>query len=140
MSLEAQALSPVVSPAVLWAGRILSGLVIAFLVMDGGIKLVPIKPVIDAMQGLGFNTSDALARGLGVLLLACTALYAFPKTAPLGALLLTGYLGGAIAVHLRAGDPWFTHILFGGYVGLAMWIGLLLRHTELRSLLFPSAS
>lgn len=136
MSLEAAA----ISPAVLWAGRILSGLAVLFLVMDAGMKLVPIKPVIDAMQGLGFNSTDALARGLGVLLMACTLLYAFPRTAPLGALLLTGYLGGAIAVQLRIGAPWFTHVLFGGYVGLMLWAGLLLRHRELRALLFPVAS
>lgn len=134
MSIEAQA----ATPAVLWAGRIISGLVMAFLVMDAGMKLMPIKPVTDAMQELGFDGGDALARGLGVLLLACTVLYAVPRTAPLGALLLTGYLGGAIAVQLRAGNPLFSHVLFGGYVGLALWIGLLLRSSQVRSLLFPS--
>jgi len=136
MSLEVEA----ISPAILWTGRILSGLAIAFLVMDAGIKLVPIQPVRDAMQGLGFNSTDTLARGLGVLLMACTLLYAFPKTAPLGALLLTGYLGGAMAVQLRIGAPLFTHILFGGYIGLMLWAGLLLRHRELRALLFPVAA
>jgi len=136
MPVEVQA----ATPAVLWTGRILSGLAVAFLVMDAGMKLVPIKPVIDAMQELGFNGGDALARGLGVLLLACTLLYAFPRTAPLGALLLTGYLGGAMAVQLRAGNPWFSHILFGGYIGLMLWAGLLLRSSELRGLLFPSTA
>lgn len=136
MPFEAQALTP----AALWTGRILSALVVAFLFMDAGMKLVPIKPVIDAMQGLGFESTDALARGLGVLLLACTLLYAFPSTAPLGAVLLTGYLGGAMAVQLRAGHPWFSHVLFGGYLGLALWIGLLLRHGQLRSLLLPSVA
>lgn len=134
MSIEAHALSP----TVLWIGRTLSGLVIAFLLLDAAMKLVPIKPVIDTMQALGFSGGDALARGLGILLLACTLLYAFPRTAPLGALLLTGYLGGAMAVQLRAGNPWFSHVLFGGYVGIAMWAGLLMRHVPLRSLLFPS--
>lgn len=134
MSIEAQA----ATPAVLWAGRIISGLVMAFLVMDAGMKLMSIKPVTDAMQELGFDGGDALARGLGVLLLACTVLYAVPRTAPLGALLLTGYLGGAIAVQLRAGNPLFSHVLFGGYIGLALWIGLLLRSSQVRSLLFPS--
>lgn len=133
MSVEAQ----VITPAVLWAGRILSGLVIAFLLFDAGIKLVPIKPVIDAMQGLGFSGGDSLARGLGMLLLVCTVLYAVPSTAPLGALLLTGYLGGAIAVQLRVGSPWFSHVLFGGYIGVALWAGLLLRSVPLRSLLLP---
>jgi hypothetical protein len=101
-------------------------------------KLVPLKPVTDAMQGLGFSGADSLARGTGILLLACTLLYAVPSTAPLGALLLTGYLGGAIALQLRAGSPWFSHVLFGGYVGIALWAGLLLRSAPLRSLLFPT--
>lgn len=136
MSIDAQ----VLSPTVVWIGRALSGLAIAFLLFDAAMKLVPIKPVIDAMQALGFNGGDALARGLGVLLLACTVLYATPRTAPLGALLLTGYLGGAIAVQLRAGNPLFSHVLFGGYVGLALWAGLLLRSGPLRSALFPPAS
>lgn len=120
-----------------WTGRILSGLVIAFLLMDAVMKLVPVKPVLDTMQTLGFNSTDALARGLGILLVVCTALYAFPKTALLGALLLTGYLGGAIAIQLRAGNPLFSHILFGGYVGILMWTGLLIRNGQIRSLLIP---
>jgi len=136
MSVEAHA----ITPAVLWPGRIISGLAIAFLLLDAGMKLVPLKPVIDAMQGLGFSGGDSLARGLGVLLLACTVLYAVPRTAPLGALLLTGYLGGAIAVQLRAGNPWFSHVLFGGYVGMALWAGLLLRSLPLRSLLLPTTA
>jgi hypothetical protein len=134
MTIEAQA----ITPNVLWVGRVISGLAITFLLLDAAMKLVPLKPVTEAMQGLGFVGSNALARGLGVLLLACTILYAVPKTAPLGALLLTGYLGGAIAVQLRAGNPVFSHILFGGYVGLAVWVGLLLRNSQLRSLLFHS--
>jgi hypothetical protein len=121
----------------IWAGRVLSGLVIAFLLMDAVMKLVPVKPVLDTMQTLGFNSTDALARGLGILLVVCTALYAFPKTALLGALLLTGYLGGAIAIQLRAGNPLFSHILFGGYVGILMWAGLLIRNGQIRSLLIP---
>ncbi|MBX7132889.1 MAG: DoxX family protein [Fimbriimonadaceae bacterium] len=124
------------TPAVLlWVGRILSGLVIVFLLMDAGMKLVPLQPVIDTMRDLGFESTDALARGLGVLLLVCTALYAFPRTALLGAVLLTGYLGGAIAIHLRVGSPLFTHILFGAYIGLFMWAGLLIRNRHVRSLL-----
>lgn len=133
-SIEAQA----ITPTALWAGRVISGLVIAFLLLDSGMKLVPLKPVIEAMQGLGFSGGDSLARGMGILLLACTLLYAVPSTAPLGALLLTGYLGGAIAVQLRAGNPWFSHVLFGGYVGIALWAGLLLRSVPLRSLLLPT--
>ena len=131
MSIEAQA----VAPAFLWIGRTLSGLTVAFLLLDAAMKLAPLRLVIDAMQDLGFASTDSLARGLGVLLLGCTVLYAVPRTALLGALLLTGYLGGAIAVQLRAGNPLFSHILFGGYVGLALWTGLLLRSSQLRSLI-----
>lgn len=134
MPIEAQT----ITPAVLWTGRVLSGLAVVFLLLDAAMKLVPLKPVIDAMQALGFASSDALARGLGVLLLACTILYAVPRTAPLGALLLTAYLGGAIAVQLRAGNPLFSHVLFGSYIGIAIWAGLLLRNGPLRSLLLPS--
>ena len=125
------------APAIIWVGRILSGLVIAFLVFDGAIKLVPIQPVIDTMQGLGFNATPALARGLGILCLVCTLLYAIPKTSLLGALLLTGYLGGAIAINLRAGTPLFSHTLFSVYVGIFLWAGLLIRNSQIRSLLFP---
>ena len=131
--------SHAISPAVLWIGRVLSGLAIAFLLLDAAMKLVPLQPVIDAMHGLGFEGDAGLARGLGLLLLACTALYAFPRTAPLGALLLTGYLGGAIAVQLRVGSPWLTHVLFGAYIGLALWIGLWLRSAQLRSLVLHHA-
>ncbi|MDN3920059.1 DoxX family protein [Roseateles violae] len=134
MSVETQA----IAPSMLWAGRVISGLVIAFLLLDAGMKLVPLRPVLDAMQSLGFSGGDSLARAMGLLLLACTLLYALPGTAPLGALLLTGYLGGAIAVQLRAGNPWFSHVLFGAYVGIALWAGLLLRSSPLRALLFPS--
>ena len=119
----------------IWRGRILSGLVIAFLVFDAGIKLVPIPIVSETMQQLGYSTSETLARGLGVLLLACTALYAFPKTSILGAILLTGYLGGAIATHLRVGSPVFSHLLFGVYLGLMLWGGLWLRDARLHQLI-----
>ena len=127
------------TPAVTWTGRILSGLVIAFLLLDGSLKLVPIQPVSEAMLHLGFDSTDALARGLGTLLIACTLLYAVPRTALIGAILLTGYLGGSIAIHLRIGNPLFTHILFGGYLGVLLWIGLLARSARLRALIFNRA-
>lgn len=130
------AATSVQSSTQVWAGRVLSGLVIAFLLLDASMKLVPLQVVMDAMHGLGFGGSTALARGLGVLLLVCTVLYAIPRTTLLGALLLTGYLGGAIAIQLRAGSPLASHVLFGAYVGLAMWGGLLLREGLLRSMLF----
>ncbi|MCX7175537.1 MAG: DoxX family protein [Proteobacteria bacterium] len=125
------------SAALKWTGRTFSGLVIVFLTMDAGIKLIPILPVIESMNDLGFVCTPGLARALGVLLLFCTALYAVPRTSVLGAVLLTGYLGGAIAIQVRAGSPLFTHILFGGYIGALLWAGLLIRNRRLRKLIFP---
>jgi len=126
-----------VSAPQLWTGRILSGLVIAFLFLDAGIKLVPIQPVIETMQSLGFTSTPALARTLGVLLLVCTLLHAIPRTSLLGAVLLTGYLGGAIATQLRVVNPLFSDILFGGYIGIVLWAGLLLRNKNIRAILIP---
>lgn len=121
---------------IIWFGRILSGLAIAFLLLDAVMKLVPIQPVMETMQALGFRSTIELARGLGILLLCCTLLYAVPKTALIGALLLTGYLGGAIAVQLRAGNPLFSHILFGAYIGIFLWTGLVIRCNQIRVLFF----
>jgi len=117
----------------LWAGRIISGLVVAFLLFDGAIKLVPLDVVITTSQELGIPTQ--LARTLGVLTLTCTLLYAFPRTAVLGAILLTGYIGGAIYVHVHAGSPMFSHTLFGLYLALLAWGGLWLRDARLRALI-----
>ena len=124
-----------VPSAPLWIGRLLSGLVIAFLLLDGAIKLVPIAEVTQTMQQLGYSGSVAQARGLGVLTLACALLYAIPRTAILGAILLTGLLGGAMATHLRVDSPLFSHLLFGLYIGLMAWGGLYLRDPALRALL-----
>jgi hypothetical protein len=124
-----------ISRPALWTGRVLSGLAILFLLLDGIIKLVPIQPVTDSLQQLGYPTSDAFARFLGVVTLAGTALYSWPRTALLGAVLLTGLMGGAIASHLRLGDPLFTHTLFGVYLGLVLWGGFWLRDERLRRVL-----
>ena len=125
---------PVSKPA-LWTGRILSGLVIAFLMLDGAIKLVPWPVVTDTMDKMGYGSSETLARSLGVITIACTVLYAIPSTSILGAILLTGYLGGAMASHLRIGSPLFTHTLFGLYLGVMVWAGLWLRDRNLRTLI-----
>jgi len=117
------------------SGWLLGGLVVAFLLLDGAIKLIPLPVVNDTLVQLGYPDSDALARGLGVLTLACAALYAWPRTALLGAILLTGLLGGAMATHLRAGSPLFSHFLFGAYIGAMAWGGLWLRDGRLRALL-----
>jgi hypothetical protein len=121
--------------AALWTGRVLSGLVILFLTVDGVIKLVPIQPVIDSMRELGYPTSVSFARFIGVVTLVCTALYAWPRTSLLGAVLLTGLMGGAIATHLRLDHPLFSHTLFGVYLGLLLWGGLWLRDQRLRRLM-----
>jgi TRAP-type C4-dicarboxylate transport system permease small subunit len=111
----------------IWIGRTLSALVVAFMLFDGGIKLVPLQIVTETMGQIGWPTNPEMARGLGMLGLLCAALYAFPRTSLIGAILLTGYLGGAIATQLRIGAPLFSHILFGVYLGLMAWGGLALR-------------
>jgi hypothetical protein len=98
-------------------------------------KLVPLDVVIKATADLGYPASPELARGLGIVALVCTALYAFPRTGVLGAILLTGYMGGTVAAHLRVGDPLFTHVLFGVYLAVLAWGGLYLRDGRVRALL-----
>jgi hypothetical protein len=117
-----------------WTGRVLSGLVIVFLLFDGAIKLVPWPVVTETMDRMGYGSSETLARSLGVITLACTILYAIPPTSILGAILLTGYLGGAMASHVRIGSPLFSHTLFGLYLGLMVWGGIWLRNKSLRTL------
>ena len=99
-----------------WVGRVLSGLVVLFLIPDGIIKFIKLAPVVETFAHLGLPLS--LANGLAILLLFCTAVYAFPRSSVLGAILLTGYLGGAVATDLRAGDPLFSHVLFPTYWGV----------------------
>ena len=121
------------------AGWLLSGLFIAFMLFDGIIKLPPLDVVGETMTGLGWPSDAATSRLLGVVGLACTLLYALPRTAMLGAILLTGYLGGAIATQLRIGAPLASHTFFGIYLGLLMWGGLWLRSPAVRRVL-PFAS
>ena len=112
-----------------WTGRVLTGLVVAFLIFDGAVKLVPIGPVIEAFHRLGYDVG--IARQLGALLIACTILHVIPRTRVIGALLLTAYLGGATATHVRVGDPFF----FPPLMGVILWVGLYLRDARLRALL-----
>ena len=123
------------SSGMVWAGRVLSGLATAFFVMDGAMKLVQPQFVIDATRDIGWPADPVTLSVLGGLLLASTALYLFPRTAVLGAILLTGYLGGAVASHARVGSPLFTHDLFGVYLGLFVWGGLWLRDRRVRALI-----
>ena len=118
-----------------WIGRILSAIPTLFLVFDGAIKLVHPAAVTEASERMGFP--DHLAGPLGVILLACLALYLVPRTAVLGATLLTAYLGGAVATHARIDDPLFTHTLFPIYIAILVWGGLLLRDGRVRAAIGP---
>jgi hypothetical protein len=121
------------SKALTWTGRVLSGLVVLFLAMDGGMKVARVPVTITTTEQLGYP--GGVAFGLGVLLLAIALLYALPWTSGFGAILLTGYLGGAVATHLRVGNPLFSHELFGVYIGVIAWAGLWLRDPRLRALI-----
>jgi len=122
-----------VSSKQLWAGRIMSAVPVLFLLFDSVIKLMKIDAVVKGFGELGY--SPDLAVGIGMLLLACVILYVIPPTSILGAILLTGYLGGAVATQVRVGNPLFSHVLFPTYVGALIWGGLYLREGGLRALL-----
>ena len=121
------------------AGWILSGLVILFLLMDAGMKLAAMPIVLQTTADLGWPGDAGMAQTLGAILLAATLLYAFPGTTLLGAILVTAYLGGAVATHVRIGSPLASHILFGVYLGIMLWVGLWLRDPRLRAI-FPLTS
>lgn len=117
----------------LWVGRGLSGFAALFLLADSAGKLIQPQAVIDATVQLGYRADSVLT--LGMLQLACVLIYLIPRTSVLGAILLTGYLGGAVATHVRIGNPLFTHVLFPTYVGALLWSGLVVRNAQLRALL-----
>ncbi|CAN5481434.1 DoxX family protein [soil metagenome] len=121
-----------------WAGRIVSGLAAVFLTFDGAIKLSHVQSVADAHRQLGIPMH--LAPAIGVIELACLALYLVPRSAVLGAVLLTGYLGGAVAIHMRLEDPLVSHTLFPIYVGVLCWVGLYLRDPRVRALVASSTA
>jgi len=129
-------------PAVLVPGRgairtgwALSVLVILFMLMDGIMKLSNLPIVAETQAGLGWPADFGTTALLATLLLGATLLYAIPRTAMLGAILLTAYLGGAVATHVRVGSPLFSHVLFGVYLGIFVWGGLWFRDPRLRALL-----
>ena len=128
---DAQSVPP--SKRRLWTGRIMSALPALFLLVDGVGKLVKPAAVVQGTVQLGYPESVLL--GLGIVLLSCTVLYVIPRTAVLGAILLTGYLGGAVATHVRVGSPLFSHILFPVYLAVLLWGGLYLRDGRLRALI-----
>jgi hypothetical protein len=142
MSQLAKRLTPSAAPTAplskrLLAARIISAVPILFLIFDAAIKLVPIAPVVDAFGQLGYPIS--LTPTIGVLALVCTATYAIPRTSVLGAVLLTGYLGGAIASQVRIGAGVFP-VFFPIIVGSLIWVGLYLREDRLRAVLPTRAS
>ena len=114
-------------------GRALSALAILFLAFDTAIKLAGMSVVAETLSSLGYSAD--LGFTIGVVELVCLVLYAVPRTAVLGAILLTALFGGGIATHIRVGSPVFTHILFGVYLGLFVWGGLYLRSARLRELI-----
>ena len=119
------------STTMLWIGRIISALAVLFLIFDGVIKVLKLAPAVEATTQLGYP--ERLIITIGILELACLAVYVFPRTAVLGAILLTGYLGGAIATNLRAGAPTFN-VVFPTIIGALIWGGLFLRDARLRAL------
>ena len=120
------------SRAALWTSRVITGIVALLLAMDAGMKLIQAKPAIEGSAQLGFAPASVFV--IGVIAAVCLVLYLIPRTAPLGAILWTGYFGGAVVTHLRAGNPLFTHILSGVYVSTLIWISLYLRDARVRAL------
>ncbi len=120
-----------ISNTMLWTGRIMSALAVLFLVFDTVIKVLELAPAVEATTQLGYPVSAVLS--IGILELVCLAVYIFPRTAVLGAVLLTGYLGGAIATHVRAGSDVFP-VVFPVMIGTLLWGGLYLREERLRAL------
>jgi hypothetical protein len=117
----------------LWTARVLRAIVILFLLMDGIMKLFKPTPVVEGMTRLGYPMS--LSVPIGITLLLCVALYALPRTTIFGALLLTGYLGGAVASQFRVGEPMISHVLFPVYFGIVIWAELYLRENRLKDLI-----
>jgi DoxX-like family len=117
----------------IWTGTIISAIAVLFLLFDSVGKLLKVQPVIDGTARLGY--SEGAIQPIGVILLICVVAYLIPRTAILGAVLLTGYMGGAIATHVRVGSPLLTHELFPVYVAALFWSGLFLRDERLRLVL-----
>jgi hypothetical protein len=117
----------------IWTGRVISGLVVLFMLMDAAMKLFRLPAVVEGSAQLGYPANTIVP--IGTVLLACVVLYAVPRTAFLGALLLTGYLGGAVASNVRVGNPLVSYTLGPVYFGILVWAGLVLRDVRLRRIL-----
>lgn len=127
--METQTTTAPISKKVLWLSYLMSGVPVLMLLMSAGMKFAQPPQVVDGMKHLGFPTN--LALGIGVVELICTILYVIPRTSVLGAILLTGYLGGATCTHLRVGDPFISPVIFG----VILWGGLYLRDRRIRALI-----
>ncbi len=115
-----------------WIGRTLTTIAVVFLIMDATIKVLKLPVAVDSTVQVGYSAAVVLP--IGLLEIALLVLYLIPRVAPLGAVLWTGYLGGAVATHLRLGDPLLTHVLFPTYVGAMLWTGLWLRDARVRAI------
>jgi len=121
------------TPKTIWIGRTLSALAILFLSFDTIVKVLRLPVAVDGTTQLGYPESSVFV--IGIIQLVCLVLYVIPQTSVFGAILFTGYLGGAIATHLRIGSPLFTHILFPIYVAVLIWGGLYAREPRLRAVI-----
>lgn len=128
-----QALSSAASKGLVWTGRVISGVTILFMLFDAVAHLIKPAPVVTAFKELGFPLQFSVP--LGIIELVCVAAYAIRRTSLVGAILLTGYLGGAVVTQLRVGNPLFGQALFPVYVGVLAWAGLYLRDQRLRALI-----
>ena len=124
-----------ISKGTLWTGRILSGFAVLFMAFDAGMKLVQSPMAVKGTTELGYPASVIFT--LGLIQLVCLIAYLVPRTAVLGAILWVGYLGGAVATHVRVGNPLFSHVLFPLYIAAFLWIGLGLRDPRVRALFRP---
>ena len=137
MPTTAAALQPASAPIELsvsrrWAGRALTAFPVLFLLFDAAMKLVNAAPVLETMPKLGWAAS--LGRPVGIIELVCVLLYLTPRTNVFGAVVLTGYLGGAVATHVRVGNPLFGYVLFPIYIAILLWGALYLRDPRVRAL------
>ncbi|MEZ4449912.1 MAG: DoxX family protein [Nannocystaceae bacterium] len=128
------ALNP--SVAARWGARVSAAIAIVFLAFDATLKVLQLAPALEATAELGYATT--IVPWLGGIQLACLALYVWPRTAPIGAVLWTGYLGGAIATHARLGAPLLSHTLFPLFVAALLWLPLYLRDPRVRALVGPA--
>jgi hypothetical protein len=117
----------------LWAGRVMTILAVLFLLFDSIGKIIKVRPVVEGTIRLGY--SEDVLPAIGIVLLVCTIIFVVPRTSVLGAIPLTGYLGGAVATHVRIASPLFSHVLFPIYVSCFIWGGLYLRENRLHTLI-----